>query len=187
MAVAQSYLTGKQVLQGRDKKYNALLYNKLFKVTHQTPGTDITGATGYVATTPTFMLYNTGTSTNDVILGSIWLSQVGTVAGGFIDIVVMIDSVNRYASGGTAVVPQNSNMGSAVTAGAAFRTTPTASAATATQRVVWATSAPKTLGTTTVIDFQDGIRIGTTGSILIYTFAGTTGPSWAFNLEFTEE
>lgn len=76
-----------------------------YSVTHQTPGAGATGQTSFATTTPTFILYGSSL-TKGVKLSSIELNQTGTVAGGAITVVVGVDTVVRYASGGTAVVPQ---------------------------------------------------------------------------------
>lgn len=164
-------------------RYIAMRNGLLFSVTHQTPGTGITGQTSYVATTPTFLLYQSA-STRTINGLSLWLSQMGTVAGGTITIAIGIASTSLYSSGGTALTPNSRDAAQSKTPSASFRYNPTATGA---PTFIWSASAPATLGTITTFDFEDGISIGTTGSIAVYTFAATTGPTWALGVEWWEE
>jgi hypothetical protein len=173
-------------LAPRDHGYAAVARGRRFFTTHQTPGTAVTGQTSFVATTPTFLL-NNAAATRGAILRSIILAQAGTVAGGLIELVLAIDSANRYSAGGTAVVPQNGNSDSATASlVTAFRFNPTASAAGAGTRYLAPGAVPASLGTITTISFNDGVYIGVTGSILLYTWAATTGPTWRFTFEWEE-
>ena len=186
MPNAPSYILGKQRIQDRKPRYHALKDGLLFKATHQTPGTAVTGQTSFVATTPTFLM-QTSADTRRIVGLSLWLSQAGTVAGGTIDIVLAIDTAARYSSGGTAVTPQNSNTDNTTASGADFYYNPTASAAGSGTRYIWASTVSASLGTVTTYDFEDGLGVGTTGSILVYTWAATTGPTWRFGAEWLEE
>lgn len=181
-----SYVFGKQRLLGRGDRYHAMRHGLLYKVTHQTPGTAVTAQTSFVDTTPTFLI-QTSAAARSVVGLSMWLSQAGTVAGAPIDITIAIDDRARRASGGTQITALNSDMAQATAAGATFWFNPTANAADADTRYVWAMTAPATLGTITSINFEDGLAIGTTGSILIYTFAATTAPTWRLGFEWLEE
>lgn len=167
--------------------YSAMKGGYLFTCTHQTASTTLLAQTSFVATTPTFIIEQSAASRRVVGL-EYWLNQEGTaVAGGPVFIRVMIDSVARRASGGTTVTPQNANMESAITSGATVYFNPTASAATATQRVIWAHTAPASLGTMSNLDLEDGLGIGVTGSILIYVWAATTAPTLSFAFRWKEE
>lgn len=181
-----AYRHGKQRLFSRKARYHAMRNGLCFKATHQTPGTGVTGQTSFVATTPTFLIA-TNAASRGVVGLNFWLGQAGTVAGATIDIAVAIDNTYRYSSGGTAIVPLNSDMDQTTAAAAVFYFNPTASAASANVRYVWTFTAAASLGAEATIDFEDGLGIGTTGSILIYTFAGTTGPTWRFGFEWLEE
>jgi hypothetical protein len=186
MASANAYVQGRQTLFDRKARYSALRDGKLFKATHQTPGTAVTGQTSFVATTPTFLI-QTSAAAKGISGLNFWLSQSGTVAGATIDIAVVIDNTARFSSGGTSITPLNSDMTSSISAVSTFRYNPTASAASGSVRVLWGSSVIASLGTTTIFDFEDGLAVGTTGSILIYTFAATTGPTWRFGFEWIEE
>lgn len=179
------YQTGQPVTKGVKDCYIGMRGGMLFTVTHQTPSTTVTAQTSYAETTPTFIIDQSSEDRRIVGL-EYWLSQEGTVAGGVISIRVVIDSIARRASGGTEVVPQNCDMESSVTSGATFYFNPTASTSS-TERVIWAHAAAASLGTTSTLDLEDGLGIGTTGSILIYTWAATTAPTWSFGFRWKEE
>src|SRR3990167_3082710 len=157
-----------------------------YLVTHQTPTTAVTGQTSFVATTPTFLLRQ-ASSSNRLVLNSIVLSQTGTVAGGDIEIVVAIDSVDRFSADGTLVTPQCSNSAESNNSSFTFRYNPTASAAGAGTRYIDHRAVDNVLGSSLVMSYNDGVVIGATGSILVYTFAATTGPSWHFTFEVFDE
>lgn len=172
---------------------------RIFSVTHQTPSTDVTGQTSFVATTPTFMIYGEDLARRGV-LRRMRLCQSGTVAGGTIYIAVAIDTTNRFSANGTTVTPQNYNAAKSIAATYTARYNPTASAAGTGTRYLEPLTASASLGTMTEIDFSEffgedglifagpGATAGTyTGSLLVYTWAGTTGPSWKFKLEYLED
>lgn len=174
------------------RAYHASKLGRRFSITHQTPSTDITGGTSFSATAPDFILYGASVARRAVI-SSMMLSQSGTVAGATVFYTIAIDTANRYSSGGTLVTPQNMSGDSSNTSVWTFRTGATATAAGAGTRYLGTFSAPATLGILTSIDCGDGVLLGTgasgvfTGSLLIYAWAGTTGPSLKFQLEYLEE
>lgn len=183
-------------LNDRGVAYASAKSGRRFAVTHQTPGTAIAAQTSFVATTPTFLVSQSGGSKR-VVLSSMNLSLVAPAPGGAVNVLVAIDRTNRYSAGGTSVTPQNlladpDDAADANAAGFAFRTNPTASAAGAgatVPRYAWVWSIPRVVANPTPfsVGFDDGAVIGKTGSILIYTWAATTAPSWLFSFEFVEE
>lgn len=166
--------------------YRASRLGKLFAATHQTPGTVVTGQTSFVATTPTFLLrQNAGTK--KVALESIELTLVGTAPGGDVSITVAIDTADRFSAGGTSVTPQNVNTDSVTASGiTSFLYNPTATAAGGGTRYVWNGSAGQAVPTFFTIPADDGWLVGTTGAVLVYTWAATTGPSWYFTFHWKE-
>ena len=73
------------------------------------------------------------------------------------------------------------------TSNATFRTGATAiAAAGSTDRVFYNRTVDADIGTLSLIDSSDELIIPVTGSLLIYTFAGTTGPSWKFEVQWSE-
>ena len=184
---AESQRRGQPVLIDVDYRFHHTNKGGRYVATHQTPTTDITGAVSFDATTPTFLLRQAASATR-LVINSIVLSQVGTVAGAGIGIVVIGDSVDRLSgTTGTLVVPQNLNLGSTNTSNATFRTGATAiAAAGGSDRVLYNRTVDADVGTISIIDSSDELIIPVTGSLLIYTFAGTTGPSWKFEVNWSE-
>ncbi|MEK7468814.1 MAG: hypothetical protein AAB074_15670 [Planctomycetota bacterium] len=160
----------------RANAYGSCVGGRRFSVAHQTPGTTVTGQTSFVATTPTFLI-NQASAAHRVVLSNFALCQIGTPAGGTIHVALAIDSSDRYSSGGTSITPQATAMPSALTAGFSFRFNPTAAAASAV-RILNEWTQPAWAGSIFNPDLHDGVLIGYTGSILIYTWAATTAPTW---------
>lgn len=180
----------------RGDAYVSAKSGRRFAVTHQSPGTAVAGQTSFSATTPTFLLYQSA-GPRRVVLSSLNLSLVSPAPGGPVNVLVVLDRTSRYSSGGTLVAPQNfladsGDANDANTAGFTFRTNPTATAAGAGADVPryayhWLVS-PSVLSPVPLsVDFGDGAVIGKTGSILVYTWAATTAPSWVFAFDFIEE
>lgn len=160
----------------RGNAFASCVGGRRFSVAHQTPGTQITGQTSFVATTPTFLIRQS-TAAHRVVLSNFALCQAGTPAIDLIHIAVAIDSSDRYSSGGTSITPQATAMPSALTAGFTFRYNPTASSP-GSVRYLYEWTQPVWLGSIFNPDLLDGVLIGFTGSILIYTWAATTAPTW---------
>jgi len=170
----------------RESGFIAAANARRFAWSHQTPGTRVTGQTSFVATTPTFLLANSA-ATKCVILRSLCLTQAGSVAGGDISITVAIDSAYRWSTGGTAVVPANTSCDTATASGLTKAVTnPTATAAGAGTRYLGTKVVPAEIGRTTTLEFRDGVIMRATGSIAVYTWAATTGPSWEFAGDWEE-
>lgn len=187
---------GNAFAQDRGPAYWSARHGFRYTVCHQTIATNVTGQTSFDATTPTFLIYHTG-GTKKLILSAMHLSQVGTVAGALINVLVASDRVVRYASGGTAVVAKptfnSADTGNAdiadVTPDFTFRYNPTSDAAVATTRYhyQWSITPNTTNPVPFSVDFEDGIIVGKTGAISIYTWAATTGPTWKFAFDVIEE
>lgn len=147
----------------------------------------VTGQTSFADTTPSFLLdVPTGTTAIPLFLN---LSQTGTVAGGAIDVIIEADKRTRYASGGTSEKVFSSR---AQMAGPASKLYTGATAATgygirlwaatigmdvspaegAVQGPFWKSEAPY---------FLDG-----PASLNVYTYAGTTGPTWFWTVCWAE-
>ena len=146
----------------------------------------VTGQTSFANTTPTFL--------HDVPQGVVAipvflnLSQSGTVAGGAIDVLIEYDNKKRYASGGTsekilglrgsAVCKSALYTGATATASYGiniFRATigqDVSPAEGAVQGPFWRPEAPY---------FMEG-----PASLCIYTYAGTSGPTWLWSYGFIE-
>ncbi len=171
-----TYVYEPQNFAARGKAFASCVGGRRFSVAHQTPGTTITGQTSFVATTPTFLI-SQAAAAHRVVLSNFALCQVGTPAGGTVHIALAIDSSDRYSTGGTAITPQATAMPSALSPGFSFRFNPTASAPSSV-RILNEWTQPAWAGSIFNPDLHDGVLIGFTGSILVYTWAATTAPTW---------
>lgn len=139
------------------------------------------------ATTPTILLNNSA-ATRRVILRSLQFFNTNAPTN-VPQIIIAIDTANRFSAGGTSVTPQNQNAQSATaSAVSGFRTGATATAAGAGTRYIFNGLMSGTpVGSNISINFEDGIMIGTTGSILIYLFnAGATQANIFYRVEWEE-
>ena len=148
----------------------------------------VTGQTSFANTTPTFMLQvPAGITALPLFLN---LSQTGTVAGGAIDAIIEIDSIERYASSGTSEKVFNTrksrNManksllysGATAVAGYGLRLF----AATMGQDVSPAEGAvPGPFWKPEIPYFLEG-----PAAWLVYTYAATTGPTWYWTAGWAE-
>lgn len=171
-----NYVAESQQYLDRSNAYGSCIGGRRFSVAHQTPGTTVTGQTSFVATTPTFLL-NQANAAHRLVLSNFALGQIGTAAGGTIHVALAIDSADRYSSGGTAITPQATAMPSAASAGFTFRFNPTASSPSAV-RYLYEWTQPAFIGSVFNPDLLDGVLIGFTGSILVYTWASSVAPTW---------
>lgn len=179
-------ITNEDSVDDFEQSSRLLFQGRRFIATHQTQGTTITGQTSFAATTPTFLLRQNATTVR-VVIRNIALTTMGTAPGGNVNIAVVVDTANRFSAGGAAVVPQNLNEASATASGiTSFLTNPTATAEGATHRVVTQTGIGTTVPTTVFIDYKDGLFLSVTSSLLVYTWAASTAPSWLFNFEWSE-
>ena len=149
----------------------------------------VTGQTSFANTTPTFLLrVPAGTIAVPIFLN---LSQSGTVAGDFISVVIEADDVDRWASGGTAetvftprkapnIIAQRCSLLSGATASSGYGVRiwgatiaqDVSPAEGAVQGPFWKPEMPY---------FLEG-----PASLLIYTYAGSTGPTWLWSIGWAE-
>lgn len=183
-------------LADRGGAYASAKSGRRFAASHQSPGTAVTGQTSFAATTPTFLVSQSA-GPKRVVLSAMSLSLVTPAPGGVVNVLVALDRTNRYSSGGTSVVPQNlladpDDPADANAAGFSFRTNPTATAPGAganVPRYCWHWTIPRGAANPVPfsVSFEDGAVIGKTGSLLVYTWATGTAPSWVFSFELVEE
>lgn len=160
----------------------------------------VTGQTSFAATTPTFLLVNPAASGVYILPLMVSLVQTGTVAGGDIDVLVELDNANRFSSGGTQELAfctrTDSPRGTVAADGTGINKGILYSGATATsaigvnvqrqrlgpdispaegavQEYFWAPTGS--------LDY-----IAPGGSLLVYTYAGTTGPTWLWSFKTLE-
>lgn len=172
-------------LNPRGEDFMPCYGGELWAIKSPTPGTGITGHTSLVRTTPLFSIYQTDAAATPpterpLTLTSLAISQTGTLAGGNITVLVNVDSTNRYSSGGTTVTPQRCNAAQAITPGFTVKSLPTLTADGSTDWDAFECQIPNVLGSTAIINFKGGIRIGKTGTLSVYAIAGTTAPTLTF-------
>lgn len=148
----------------------------------------VTGQTSFAATTPTFLLrVPLGTTAVPLFVN---LGQTGSVAGGAVDVIVEVDPVvDRWSTGGTTEkamlirklgqAPRCSLLsGATALAGYGARVwgatigQDVSPAEGAVQGPYWKPELPYVL---------DG-----PASLLVFTYAGTTGPTWLWSIGWAE-
>jgi hypothetical protein len=157
-----------------------------------------TAQTSFVATTPTVLIQNSATKRN-LVLSGFWFSMLGTVAGGDVYLSIFRDTAARYSSGGTAFKTYPTDgvshaYGAGIPAFTAYYN-PTATAAVNPATTAGAGTHPlydfvfpaSVTSGPFHVDIEDGIRIGQTGSILIYMYGATVGPTVVVGAEVIEE
>lgn len=148
----------------------------------------VTGQTSFANTTPTFLLdVPEGTVAVPLFLN---LSQTGTVAGGAIDVIIEIDNKTRWASGGTSEKVFSPNTANHLTNKCTLYTGATAGAGYG-MNLVRATIGQDVSPAEGAIPgpfWKPELPYALYGpaSWLIYTYAGTTGPTWFWALAWAE-
>ena len=174
-----------------DRYDQAILDGRAFMVSNAARETALAvGGTSFSDTAPAFILdVPSGTG---VVPLEIDLRQGGTVAGGMITVLATLSDKVRRASSGTSPTPQNMRFDEPQTSGCSFYTGPTANTndddislfsglyehnldgALTTSHVLWSARhsyAPYLVGP---------------ASLVVYTFAGSTQPSWFFTFKWAE-
>jgi len=174
-----------------DRYDQAILDGRAFMVSNAARETALAvGGTSFSDTAPAFILdVPSGTG---VVPLEIDLRQGGTVAGGMITVLATLSDKVRRASSGTSHTPQNMRFDEPQTSGCSFYTGPTANTndddislfsglyehnldgALTTSHVLWSARhsyAPYLVGP---------------ASLVVYTFAGSTQPSWFFTFKWAE-
>lgn len=190
LSAASSNLTMVERLRSQDFLSYLALQGKTFTLGPSSAiNATVTGQTSFVATTPTFLLnVPTGKTVIPLFMG---LCQAGTVAGGDITVLMGKDKISRYSSGGTelSALPDRGSIGTQPTSKLYSGATATTGVATrmmglllgpdvspaegVINEIVWTPAA--------TLDFLDG-----PAAWMIYTYAGTTGPTWFYEFKFAE-
>ena len=145
----------------------------------------MTGQITLANTTPTFLLsVPAGVLAVPLFLN---LVQTGTVAGGDIDVIIEIDNIDRFSTGGTIELLYNPSLTNRIS-GCTFRTGATALAgfgATCNRYDLAADVSPAE-GAVQGPFWKPEVPYLLEGpaSWLIYTNAATTGPTWWWNAGF---
>ena len=164
---------------------------RVFMVSNATAGTATAmGGTGLVATTPALLI--DAPANVALIPLEVRLTQGGTVGSGDINIMLVCDSVVRYSSGGTALTIRNMRLDNPNTSACTAYTGPTAAAATAERVLAYDLQAPDVTPVAATEHRQfiwrpDPAPVLYDGaSLVLYTFAATTQPSWHFSITWAE-
>lgn len=150
----------------------------------------LTGQTSFADTTPTLLL-NVPDGSAAIPLW-VKLSQAGTVAGDFIDIIIEADNIAAYASGGTAETLYYFRNGGSFTTGCAVYSGATATAGYGValhhermaEDVDPASADASNFRWSWVPDFI--LPLVGPASLKVFTFAGTTGPTWRWSVGFAD-
>ncbi len=152
----------------------------------------------FVATTPLLIIQNSASS-KALVLSSLWFTAISPLAGGPIYVSIFRDTAARRSSGGTQLLTYSvdgvTHAAGAGIAGFTAWSLPTASAAVNPATTAGVGSHPlydfsfnEAIDRDPIdLDIEDGIRIGTTGSILVYMWAATTGATVVIGGEVIEE
>jgi hypothetical protein len=182
---------GNQGLVVSDRYDQAILDGRAFMVSNAARETALAvGGTSFSDTAPAFILdVPSGTG---VVPLEIDLRQGGTVAGGMVTVLVTLSDKVRRASGGTAHTPQSMRFDELNTAGCSFYTGPTANANADDISLFSGLFAQDLDGAVGVSQVHWSARdsyapylVGP-ASLVVYTFAGSTQPSWFFTFKWAE-
>lgn len=163
------------------------------------PGTTASavGELTFVATQPTIILHKdpqSSASPREIVGFNLRMEQQGVLAGGEIHIVVQVDGASRYNSSGTLVssVPMNYEFLSDSASGTVYYA-PSASGCTVSAKTAPVTIehiiCEQNIGDVFAADYDCSVILeaGYARTLLIYTWAATTRPSWNFRLEWLEK
>jgi len=150
----------------------------------------VTGQTSFADTTPTFVLdVPAGTTAIPV---EMTLTQDGTVAGATVTVLMEIDNEAGRVSGGTSETVLCARTVGGGTALSTFYSNPTRTAGKYGARIdswVLGQDVAPAEGAPNKVKWQMGpapIYLVGPSSWLVYTFAGTTGPTWDWNFAWAE-
>ena len=149
----------------------------------------VTGQTSFADTTPTFLLRVPSGTTAIPLYAN--LQQAGTVAGAFITVTVEIDNADPYASGGTAETILSSRTDQPSSPACSVYSNPTVTTGNygvqVESRVVGQDVSPAE-GANNNILWTPQVPMFLVGpaSLKIYTYAGTTGPTWLWAIGWAE-
>lgn len=181
-----------QVPFSADIAWKLALEGRVFISSDADQNDRVTGQTSFANTTPTFLLSNPANSGVLCIPFYFQVAQTGTVAGGDIGIETEIRGSDAYASGGTTEGVSNARI--AMTNPPAnmcrLRTGATATAGygRAVGHLTVAADVSGAEGIINIYEWQSttGILLDPGSSMLVFTYAGTTGPTWGWHVAWAE-
>ncbi|MGH9317723.1 MAG: hypothetical protein ACRD1P_11540 [Thermoanaerobaculia bacterium] len=185
LASGQSALA---ILEARESGFLSSIRGRRFIATPQTAGATLTAQAAFVATTPTLMLRQAAGATETEVIRSLSLTSFAATPAA-IRVVVMLDPDDRFSAGGTTIVPQNPNEGSAAASGiTSFLENPTATAADADERIIYNGGFPGGIGASLTLGFRDALILVGVGTLLVYIFdaLGAAAPVVAHGTEWEE-
>lgn len=150
----------------------------------------VTGQTSFAATTPSFLLrVPSGTTAIPLMVD---LGQTGSVAGGAVDVIIEIDDADRYSSGGTAETILSARTDQPITPACSLYSGATASAGYGVRvigRTIGQDVSPAE-GAVNAFVWHPSLEappllVGP-AALAIYTYAGTTGPTWFWTIKWAE-
>lgn len=147
------------------------------------------GGTSFSDTAPAFLLdVPSGTT---IVPLEINLHQGGTVAGAVITVLVTLSDKIRYSSSGTSHTPQNMRFDEPNSSDCSFYTGATAGANT-DDITIWGAQLEANVDSQangkvewSARNYIPPVLVGP-ASLVIYTYAGTTQPSWFFSINWWE-
>jgi hypothetical protein len=162
-----------------------------FLITNPVAGTADATRTTYSATAPFLLLSMASGSGGAMALSYIKINVASAVAAP-VDVLIRLDTVNRYASGGSTLVAVRPNANNAATSKVSYiMLKPTAAAATAA-KTIFQGRIPANNGADLFLSWDEGDSdrpcISEVGSLLIHVFdsAGSSAPSVHFDVGWTE-
>lgn len=175
-----------------DYLLNLAFQGRIFIASDADQNDVVTGQTSFANTTPTFLL-NVPSGTTAIPL-FVKLAQAGSVAGAAIDIIVEIDDIAAYASGGTSETVLCARTDNPVGNRCSLYTGATATAGYGVNlEYVFQMIQDVLPGLTDAYQWHQflwkpDVPIFLVGpaSLKVFTYAGTTGPSWAWSIGWGE-
>ncbi len=147
--------------------------------------TGVAAATGFVATTPTFLLVAGATAELIIRKIRVGCPLVGTKTS--FRVLVKTDTADRFSAGGTTRTPTTWNAGNAIASGVGRSLeAPTATAEGAGTRIAATSVGPVVAGGLIELDLRDGLIIPASGSLLVYVVGATAAPTVDLDIEFEE-
>ena len=171
-----------------DPIWRLAAYGQIFVGGDADQNDTVTGQTSFAATTPTWII----DVPDGITIIPLWvdLSQTGTVAGGDIELVIEIDDADRYNTGGTSETVLSTRTSGGNTNQCLIRSGATANAGFG-QRVFSADIAADVSPAEGIlpgplwVPVTPMFLVGPAG-FLVYTWAGTTGPTWLWSVGWAE-
>lgn len=169
---------------------NMVEEGKVFHIVNETVGTEVVGQTSYLATASTFSFRNLGGK----LMVPLWarLHQADVVAGGRIIVHTQVLETDQFTSG-TAATVRNSNWKTRDASGVlAYDTATLPAFTTGNARLVWTGEFFQTVSANNPDQVINAfprpgfVGVRPNGAIHIYTWAGTTGPSWSYDIAWAE-